>query len=154
MAAHVDAAPARRPRDHVHDGRDAEYQCPRGASTVAASVKDLPSDKKMLDDVRRAAKLHESGAPARPRPSVKKPAAVEVPADLAAALKKDKAAAKTFEGFSPSCRREYVEWITEAKREETRAKRLATTLEWLAALVGISAVLMLASLGAFKKTMA
>jgi uncharacterized protein YdeI (YjbR/CyaY-like superfamily) len=96
------------------------------------SVSDLPSDRKMLDYVRRAAKLNESGVPARPRPAATKPAAVEVPADLAAALKKNKAAAKSFEGFSPSCRREYVEWIAEAKREETRAKRLATTIEWLA----------------------
>ena len=96
------------------------------------SVKDLPSDKKMLEYVRKAAKLNASGAPARPRPAVRKLAAVDVPSDLAAALKKSKAAAKTFEGFSPSCRREYVEWITEAKRDETRAKRLATALEWLA----------------------
>jgi len=60
------------------------------------------------------------------------PASIEVPDDLAAALRKDKGAAKTFEAFSPSCRREYVDWITEAKREETRKKRLEQTLEWLA----------------------
>lgn len=95
------------------------------------SLKDLPSDRKMLEYVRKAAKLNASGAPARPRPAGKKPAAVVVPPDLARALKRNEAAAKTFEGFSPSCRREYVEWIGEAKRDETRAKRLATTIEWL-----------------------
>jgi uncharacterized protein YdeI (YjbR/CyaY-like superfamily) len=50
---------------------------------------------------------------------------------LAAALKKNKKAADVFEGFSPSARREYIEWITEAKAEETMNKRLATTIEWL-----------------------
>jgi len=47
-------------------------------------------------------------------------------------LKKHAKARATFEGFAPSHRREYIEWITEAKRETTREKRLATTLEWLA----------------------
>lgn len=55
-----------------------------------------------------------------------------VPADLAAALAKNRVAAKAFHAFSPSHRREYVEWITEAKRDETRQKRITTTLEWLA----------------------
>ena len=48
------------------------------------------------------------------------------------AFKKNKAASAAFEKFSPSARKEYIEWITEAKRDETRQKRLATTLEWLA----------------------
>ena len=55
-----------------------------------------------------------------------------MPADLAAALKRSKAATATWEKFSSSHRREYIEWITEAKREATREARLATTLEWLA----------------------
>lgn len=93
---------------------------------------DLPSDKSMIRYIKKAAQMNESEAPARPRPA-KRTGPVEVPADLAAALKKNKAAATAFEKFSPSHRREYVEWITEAKREETRQKRLATTLEWLAA---------------------
>ena len=71
---------------------------------------------------------------------IKKPAPVRskvkeeqvVPDYFMAALKKDKKALTTFENFSYSHRKEYVEWITEAKREETRAKRIATTLEWLA----------------------
>jgi uncharacterized protein YdeI (YjbR/CyaY-like superfamily) len=55
-----------------------------------------------------------------------------VPDDLLAALKKNKKALSTFEGFSLSCKREYVEWITEAKREETRAKRVAQATQWMA----------------------
>ena len=96
------------------------------------SLADLPSDKALLRYVRTAARLNESDAPARPRPVRKPSARLKVPADLAAALKKNKAAATTFERFSPSHRKDYIEWITEARRDETRVKRLATTLEWLA----------------------
>jgi uncharacterized protein YdeI (YjbR/CyaY-like superfamily) len=90
---------------------------------------DLPDDRRLLKLVRAAAKLNESGQPARavmkPRPAPK------MPFDLAAALKKNPAAAITFANFSPSHRREYIEWVTEAKRPETRAKRLAATLAQL-----------------------
>ena len=95
------------------------------------SVDDLPSAAKLGGYIRKAAALSASDAPARLRP--RKPAApLPVPEDLAAALKKNRAAAATFEGFPPGQRREYVEWITEAKREETRRKRLSTAVEWLA----------------------
>lgn len=92
---------------------------------------DLPADKAMIRYVREAMKLTESGTPSRP-PKTKK-AEPKVPTDLAAALKTNKVATITFKNFSPSHRREYIEWIEEAKRPETRAKRLATTLEWLTA---------------------
>ena len=94
-------------------------------------LKDLPGDKALLGYIRLAAKLNEAGAPARPKPKPKP--ALPVPADLARELKKSAKAAKVFAGFSPSARREYIEWVTEAKQPETRAKRLATTLEWVAA---------------------
>ena len=95
------------------------------------SLADLPSDAVLKRLVRTAAKLIESGAPGRPRPA--KPAtALPVPADLAAALKKNAAAAKTFAAFPPSKRKDYIEWITGAKRDVTRQSRLATTIEWLA----------------------
>ena len=56
----------------------------------------------------------------------------EVPDYFLAALRKSKKALANFEGMSPSHQREYIEWITEAKTEQTREKRLQTTLEWLA----------------------
>jgi len=59
-------------------------------------------------------------------------AEAEVPEALAAALKKNKAAAKKFDAMTPGCRREYCQWIAEAKREETREKRVATAVEWIA----------------------
>jgi uncharacterized protein YdeI (YjbR/CyaY-like superfamily) len=51
---------------------------------------------------------------------------------LTAALKKNKAAAKVFAGFSTSCKREYADWITEAKRPETKEKRVTQAVEWIA----------------------
>jgi len=97
-------------------------------------MQDLPADKSLLSYMRQAPELVESGerkkSIARPKKTVKR--SVHVPAELAAALRKNKLAAKAFEGFSPSCRREYAEWISEAKRPETREKRLAQAIEWIA----------------------
>ena len=63
---------------------------------------------------------------------VKAPApAVEAPPEFAKLLEANKKAAAAFEAFSPSCKREYVEWIAEAKRAETREKRMATAIEWI-----------------------
>src|SRR5471030_191480 len=95
-------------------------------------MSDLPDDATMLRLFRRAAELNASGKPARPRSAKKPRGELPVPKDLAAALKKNRKAAATFDKFPPSHRRDYIEWITEAKREETRSTRLATTLEWLA----------------------
>ena len=98
-----------------------------------ASLRDLPKDSMLLGYLRQAAALVEDGAKTFPKRGAKKakPEA-DVPAELAAALKKNKAAAKVFAEFSPSCRREYVLWINEAKREETKAKRVAQAVEWIA----------------------
>lgn len=96
-----------------------------------ASLDDLPPDRTFVKLVEHAAALNESGVKT-PRAKREAKPPVEVPAELAAALKRNAKARKTFEAFSPSHRREYVEWITEAKTEATRQRRLATTLEWLA----------------------
>ncbi|HYC72488.1 MAG TPA: YdeI/OmpD-associated family protein [Opitutaceae bacterium] len=93
--------------------------------------KDLPADRTLLRYIRAAVKLEDAGAP-RQVPVKARPT-LPVPDDLAAALKTNRKAAATFDAFPPSHRREYVEWITEAKRPETRARRIDTTLEWLAA---------------------
>jgi uncharacterized protein YdeI (YjbR/CyaY-like superfamily) len=96
------------------------------------SLKDLPDDKTIIRFIREATKLNESGEPARPRAGAGEKKELEVPADLVAALRKNKPAAKTFAEFRPSHRKEYIEWITEAKRPETRKQRLASTVKWLA----------------------
>src|SRR6188474_1757893 len=96
------------------------------------SLDDLPSDKVLTRYIRKAVELNEAGikkpAPARP----KKRKELVIPDDLQAALKKNRKALAIFEGFSYSHRKEYIEWITEAKRDETRARRLKTAMEWLA----------------------
>jgi uncharacterized protein YdeI (YjbR/CyaY-like superfamily) len=103
-----------------------------GSYGKLASVGDLPPRARMQADLKRAMKLNEEGVKPERRKPASKPAP-EVPGDLAAALDKDKAAKATFDGFPPSCKREYIDWIVEAKREETRAKRVAQAVEWMAA---------------------
>lgn len=90
---------------------------------------DLPPKRTLAALVRKAAALNEAGAksPTRARSAAPKPVP-ELPQELAAALARDTAARKAFAALSPSHRREYAEWIAEAKRAETRARRVATTL--------------------------
>ena len=101
------------------------------------SLKDLPSDRKLLAYLKQAAAFVDAGKGesimAANRRVVKAPKpAIEPPPEFTAALKRSKAAAKVFEAFSPSCKREYVEWIAEAKRPETRDRRVAQAVEWIA----------------------
>ena len=96
------------------------------------SVDDLPPRKTIAAWIRQAMALNESGVRRPAKPRAKKPATVEVPDYLTAALKKNRKAQATFDAFSPSARREYVDWITEAKREATRDRRIAQALEWMA----------------------
>ena len=94
------------------------------------SVEDLPPDALLIKAIKAAVALNEAGV--RPKRSLKKKPPVKAPAYLLAALRKNAKAKKTFEGFTPSQQREYVEWLTGAKQESTRERRLATTVEWLA----------------------
>jgi len=95
------------------------------------SVKDLPSRKVLTGYVKEAMRLNDDGVAVKKPKNAAKPDA-KVPPDLAAALKKNRKAAATFDAFTAGQRREYVDWIVEAKREETRAKRVAQAVEWLA----------------------
>ncbi len=94
------------------------------------SMDELPSDTVLLGYIREAVALNEQGVRV-PRSTRKKPP-VKAPPYLAAALRKNAKARKTFESFSPSQQREYVEWLTDAKKEATRERRLATAIEWMA----------------------
>ena len=95
------------------------------------SVSRLPNDKILLGHIKKAMRLNEEGIKV-PRPKSRARRELAVPDYLLAALKKHKGAAATFENFSYSRKKEYVEWLTEAKREETRRQRLATAIAWLA----------------------
>jgi len=97
------------------------------------TLADLPADEVLAGYLREAKRLNDEGvrAPPREKPAEerKEPA---VPDDLVAALETSPAAMEHFEKFSPSKRKDYVEWITEAKSGATRKKRLDTAVEWIA----------------------
>lgn len=98
------------------------------------SLDDMPPVAELEGFLRDAAQLISAGTRTRSIQRVAKPArpAAAIPEALLQALNKEPAARERFEAMSPSCRREYSEWIAEAKREETRNKRVATALEWIA----------------------
>jgi uncharacterized protein YdeI (YjbR/CyaY-like superfamily) len=96
-----------------------------------ASIADLRSSSAFDKRVKKAMKLVDDGVKAPSRPRAKKKE-IAVPPELAAALKKNAKARATFEGFPYGKRNEYVKWIREAKREETRAQRIVTTVTQLA----------------------
>ena len=93
------------------------------------SLDDLPDDAELIRIIQATA-----SARAEPVPRPKRPPRAELPVPdaLAAALEQAPAAKAAFDGFAPSHRREYCEWIGEAKKPETRAARVAQAIEWLA----------------------
>ena len=95
------------------------------------SLKGLPSDKKLTVYIKEAMKLNELGKklPSKTKTTEKKE--LEVPEYFMKAIKKNKKALQTFEAFPYSHKKEYVSWITEAKTEETRNKRMNTAVEWM-----------------------
>lgn len=97
-----------------------------------SSLKDMPSDKKITNWIKEAMQLNDKGIrlPAKAKPAEKKE--LDVPDYFLKALAKNKKAKQVFENFAYSHKKEYVMWITEAKTEDTRNKRMATTVEWLA----------------------
>ena len=109
---------------------------PRSADAMGhfgriTQLSDLPSKRVLSGYVRKAAALNDNGVkqPRAPRRAAKP---VKVPADLTAALARNKKARAAFDALSPSHRRAYVEWMTEAKTGETRGRRLAQAVEWMA----------------------
>ncbi|MEO8149001.1 MAG: YdeI/OmpD-associated family protein [Bacteroidia bacterium] len=101
-----------------------------GNSGRITSLKDLPPDKAIIDFVKQHVKLNEEGIKVeKKKPAPKKE--IPVPKEMIVALNKNKKARDVFENFSPSNKREYLEWITEGKTEETKNKRLTTAIEWM-----------------------
>jgi uncharacterized protein YdeI (YjbR/CyaY-like superfamily) len=100
------------------------------------SIKDMPSNKEMLGFLKQATAFIDNGQYTSPITArnkvVKAPKpAIEASPEFTQALKASKKAATVFAAFSPSCKREYTEWIAEAKRPETRDKRIAQAIEWI-----------------------
>lgn len=98
------------------------------------SVKDLPKDTILKKYIKQAMTLNDEGAKAPPKPKAteKKKKELTTPPDFDKLLKANKAAATVFAAFSYSNRKEYIEWIEDAKTEATRTKRMAQAIEWIA----------------------
>ena len=115
------------------DGKPVSKEMESGAGQFGklTSIADLPAKGRLLKLVKDAAKLNEAGINLeRKQRAAHKP--VQVPADLSKALQKSAKARAVFEAFPPSHKREYVQWIVEAKTDETRQRRLDQALEWIA----------------------
>ena len=96
------------------------------------SLKDLPSDKILIDFIKQAADLNERGVKRKVKVTPKGSKTIDTPDYFAKVLKKNKMAEEIFENFAYSHRKEYIMWFEEAKTEETRNKRLAQAVEWMA----------------------
>ncbi|MDQ6861951.1 MAG: YdeI/OmpD-associated family protein, partial [Verrucomicrobiota bacterium] len=110
-------------------GEDADGMGQFGRIT---SINNLPDERTLIEYVQRAAELKDAGVKiVQPAKEKATSAQLAVPDYLAHALKRNAAARKTWDSFSPSHRKEYIEWLTTAKRKETRKKRLEQTLAQL-----------------------
>ena len=112
-------------------GAAAEGANAMGYRDKITSIADLPPKSAFRAHVKKAMALNEAGITVERPARARKPELV-VPADLAAAIKKNRKAQAAFDEFSPSHRREYVEWVTEAKTEATRTRRMQQAIAWLA----------------------
>ena len=102
-----------------------------GSLGQITDISELPPDRVIKEYIKEAARLNKEGVklPQRTKAGTKKE--LEVPAYFTKELRKNKKAQSTFDTFSTTNKREYVDWITSAKTEETRAKRLETAIEWM-----------------------
>jgi uncharacterized protein YdeI (YjbR/CyaY-like superfamily) len=112
-------------RQELATGREGDAMGQFGRIT---SRETMPDDAILLDALDKAVAMIDAGVKPQRAVRTSKPE-TEVPAGLAAALGNDDQASANWDAFPPGCRREYCEWIAEAKRDETRAKRIATTIE-------------------------
>jgi uncharacterized protein YdeI (YjbR/CyaY-like superfamily) len=101
-----------------------------GSLGKLTALGDLPSDEELAAMIAKAVALVGEGKPKRP--AAKPKAALDLPADLDAALKANAAAQAHWDAFSPGKRRDYIEWVLEAKREGTRVKRIETIVAQVA----------------------
>ena len=103
-----------------------------GGYGKVATLADLPADAVLETALKEAAqRVAASGSASKRKAKPTPKPEIPVPQDFAAALREAPAATAFFDGLAPSHRREYLEWITEAKRDDTRARRIAQALEWL-----------------------
>ena len=116
----------------VMDGAEGKSIEAMGQFGRITALQELPPKSTLLAYVKKARQLNDEGVKvlqkARPRGEKKD---LVVPDYFLAAVKKNRKALATFEGFPYSHKKEYVQWVTEAKTDETRHRRLETSVEWL-----------------------
>lgn len=103
-----------------------------GSFGKITSLEDLPSDRVMISFLKEAQRLNDEGIKLEKPTRKKNTKPLAVPASLLSALNKNKKALKVWEAFSPSRKKEYAEWIADAKTEATQLKRLEQAIEWIA----------------------
>ncbi len=96
------------------------------------SLKDLPSDRVLIGFIKQAVKLNDEGVKRKVKVTPKGSKTISTPAYFQKELNKDKLANEVFKNFSYTNRKDYIDWFEEAKTDETRAKRIAQALEWIA----------------------
>lgn len=101
-----------------------------GSFGKLTAISDLPDEALLVKYIKEAARLNDEGIklPSSPKKTKKE---LRIPAYFIEVIGKNKKALETFENFSYSNQKEYVDWIVEAKTEDTRKKRLDTAVEWL-----------------------
>jgi hypothetical protein len=112
-------------------GEDSKAREAMGSFGCLKTLGDLPSQKALVGFVRKAVALNDAGVKA-PRTKTRPKKAVAVHPDLRAALARNARARAAFESFPPSAKAEYVEWVADAKKDDTRARRVAQAVEWMA----------------------
>lgn len=111
---------------------NAEDESSMGHFGRITSLKELPSNKKIIGYLKEAKKLNDDGVKLPKKPAAKIKKEIVPPDYFLKLLMKNKRASDTFNAFSPSNKKEYVEWIVDAKTDETRTKRMKTAIEWMA----------------------
>lgn len=118
--------PKRDPRVDAYVAKSRDF-----AKPILTSLADLPSDGVLSGYIKEAMRLNEAGVKV-PKSPPKKKKTIPMPPVLQRALQKNAKAQAAFESFSPSHKYEYLEWITDAKTEETRQRRVDTAIQWMA----------------------
>ena len=111
--------------------QEAKAETAMGHLGRITTLSDLPSDKKLIAWIKEAMALNDKGIKL-PGKSTKQQKDLVIPDYFLKAIKKNKKAWEVFNGFAYSHKKEYLQWVTEAKTEETRLRRLATAIEWIA----------------------
>ncbi len=110
---------------------NAESESAMGHFGKITSKKDLPADKKIIGYINEAMILNEKGIKLSQKKATATKKEIVVPDYFLKQLRSNKKALTTFENFSPSNKKEYVEWVIEAKTDETKNRRMKTAIEWM-----------------------